>query len=239
MNRVQKYRVSLFVKYGFLVRAFGLAALFCSFAACNNGVITFTGGNARIRVFNGQVKSASMSVAIDTLLTIAGLANGELSNDISLTSGLYHSFLCRSLSDTSVLGVLANQRYMFADNASYTMVVHGSNITDFLRPVLDSTQSPFPSKAAIRIINATDTAVCNVHVDTVLINDVPADIQSATRLFAVTPGRFEVYTTNHYAQSEIEHRNFNFIAGRVYNLIIYDAMEEDGIVQKVKLIEVN
>ncbi len=214
-------------------------ALVSVIGGCYDGVITFTNGNASVRIFNGQTKSAAMTVEIDTQLQIASLANGTVSEQFSLSSGLYHSFFCQSTTDSTTLGIIANQRYMFADNAKYTMVVHGLDFTDFVKPVLDSSVSPFPSKAAIRIINATDTSICNVFVDTIKINDKPADIQTATRLFAAPPGIYTITTYNSYSNAEIDHRSVNLVADRCYNLIIYDAVGKSGVLQKVAFLDIN
>ncbi len=205
--------------------------------SCDDGVITFTGGSARVRVFNAQLKGSSMVVEIDTQVRVNSLTNGETSPDFSLTSGLYHSFFCQSSSDSSANGIIASQRYMFADDATYLLVVHGWNITDFMNPVPEISVSPLPTKSALRVINATDTVSCSVSIDTNVVVKL-ADIQSFTNLYTFDPGTYVVYTNNIYANAEVDHQSFSFEPGKVYDLIVYDAPLGNGLTQRVLLREV-
>ncbi len=217
----------------------GLCALISVWTlSCNDGVITFTGRTARVHIFNGCVKSASIDVYVDTLLQFPQLANGTMSSDLSLSSGVYHSFLCRKPSDTTLSGIIASQRYVLADDASYTVIVRGQVISDFIKPVLDSSVSPFPAKAALRIINATDTVFCDVKVDTIKINDIVADVQTSSRLYSVPPGKNVVSTLDVYNEAVIDHQTIDFQAGKVYHLFVYDAWSGSTVIRKVKIVEV-
>ena len=176
---------------------------------------------------------------IDSVMRFSRLRNGDLTDRVSVSSGVFHLFQCQSSSDSSLAGLIVTQRYMMGDGASYTMVVRGSGITDFIKPVLDSAISPFADKAALRIINATDTSYCDVYVNNVKINGIVAEAQSASRLYPVEPGRVICETRDHYNSTTIHTDTISLNTNTCYHMFVYDAITGAGTQRTVRTIPVN
>ena len=208
-------------------------------AGCADGVVTFTGGSSSVRIFNAQTKTVGMHVEIDSVRRFVNLAPGQLTEFTSVTSGVFHIFKCQSASDSSIGGLIVTQRYMFGDGAAYTMVVRGSTITDFIKPIVDSAESPFPAKAAVRIINATDTTYCDVYANGTKINSIVAEVQSAGRLFPVDPGPVVFETRDVYNSTVVSRDTMTIESGHSYHLFVYDNREASGVQRKVNIISLH
>lgn len=208
------------------------------FFGCNDGVVTFTGGSSKIRIFNAQTKAAGMSVSVDSVGTFSNLASGVLSDAVTVSSGVFHIVRCQSTSDSTISGLIASQRYIFGDGASYTMVVRGSRITDFIKPVLDSSLSPFAGNSAVRIINATENYV-DVYVNGTKLNDIVADVQSAGRLFAAAAGTTTIEVRDADTKATLASVSTSLEAGYAYHLFVYDELQNNTTVTKAKVISLH
>ncbi|MFM8569462.1 MAG: DUF4397 domain-containing protein [Candidatus Kapaibacterium sp.] len=209
------------------------------FPSCSDGVVTFTGGVATVRIFNAQTKAMGMNVEIDSVRRFVDLAPGRMTEFTQVSSGVFHVFTGQSSTDSGIGGRIVNQRYMLGDGAAYTMVVRGSTITDFIKPVLDSAVSPFASKAAVRIINATDTTYCDVYANGTKINGIVAEVQSAGRLFPVEAGRVVFETRDVYKGTIVSRDTLDIQAGHAYHLFVFDKREGSSVVRKVTIISLH
>ncbi|MCX8051651.1 MAG: DUF4397 domain-containing protein [Chlorobi bacterium] len=144
-----------------------LAVVATVLVGCTDGVVTFTGGTAYVRVFNAQTKTGPLRIVADSADVVRSLDVGQFSEPISVPSGTYVLLEAYSTTDTTPVRI-ASQRYVMADGQSYTIVVRGATITDFLRPIVDTTQSPFADRAAIKIVNASEETFVTVEA-----NDAP------------------------------------------------------------------
>lgn len=220
----------------YVVVAFAVSGLF--FYGCDDGVVTFTGGSSKIRIFNAQTKSVGMRVSVDSVETFSNLASGVLSDAFTVSSGVFHMVRCQSTTDSAISGLIASQRYIFGDGASYTMVVRGSRITDFIKPVLDSSSSPFAGSSAVRIINATENYV-DVYVNGTKLNDIVADVQSAGRLFTAAPGTTTIEVRDADTKATLASASASFEAGYAYHLFVYDELQNSTVVTKAKVISLH
>ncbi|RMF35292.1 MAG: DUF4397 domain-containing protein [Chlorobiota bacterium] len=145
---------------------FVLNILLCAAAlteGCQDGVVTFTGGTAYIRLFNAQTKTNAVTLYADSVRRIELLLPGMTSSAITVPSGTYVLLDVRSASDTAQR--IASQRYVMADGQSYTVIVRGRTITDFFRPIVDTAQSPFAGRAAVKIINVSEETFVTVNAN--------------------------------------------------------------------------
>jgi hypothetical protein len=228
--------VSRFLRVAPVAIALAVSCVFIF--GCDDGVVTFTGGSSKIRIFNAQTKAAGMSVSVDSVGTFSNLASGVLSDAVTVSSGVFHIVRCQSTSDTTISGLIASQRYIFGDGASYTMVVRGSRITDFIKPVLDSSLSPFAGNSAVRIINATENYV-DVYVNGTKLNDIVADVQSAGRLFAAATGTTTIEVRDADTKATLASVSTSLEAGYAYHLFVYDELQNNTTVTKAKVISLH
>ena len=228
--------VSRFLRVTPVVVALAVSGMF--FFGCNDGVVTFTGGSSTIRIFNAQTKAEAMTVSVDSVVTFNSLASGVLSDEFRVSSGVFHIVRCQSTTDSAISGLIASQRYIFGDGASYTMVVRGSRITDFIKPVLDSSLSPFAGNSAVRIINATENYV-DVYVNGTKLNDIVADVQSAGRLFAAATGTTTIEVRDADTKATLASVSTSLEAGYAYHLFVYDELQNNTTVTKAKVISLH
>lgn len=231
-----------------LVHQFCVPVAVLAFVACgigcNDGIVEFPEGKARVRIFNAQVKSDSMSIILDSAKAGLPLASGEISQDFELASGYYHSFEIRKPGDTTATGRLAFQRYLFADKQPYTLIVRGNTITDFFKPIIDTLQSPFTGMAALRVINTTQDMFVRLKLiyapkDTIIPGTNVVDAQTARSLVAVSAGNPIVQLINDDNGQLVEaEKQITFQNGKCYHLFVYDTKVNNAIIQQWKCIEV-
>lgn len=162
--------------------------------ACNEGVVTFTGGTATVRLFNGQTRTGTLEVFIDSARVLSALAPAQLSEPAQVPAGTYVLFEAYSADSAHVR--IASQRYVLADGQSYTIVVRGATITDFLRPIIDTLQSPFPDRAAVKVINATEETFVTLMVEDSTVGLPIVDAQSVVPFAPAPTGRVRVQLRN-------------------------------------------
>lgn len=159
--------------------------------SCQDGVVTFTGGTALVRVFNAQTKTGALRLVVDSATVLESLANGALSNTIAVPSGTY--VLVETYGEELAAPIrIASQRYVMADRQSYTIVVRGATITDYLRPIVDTSRSPFPDHAAIKVINATEETFVTVIANDSTLGESIVDAQTVMPFVPAATGTMRI-----------------------------------------------
>ncbi|MCX7929484.1 MAG: DUF4397 domain-containing protein [Chlorobi bacterium] len=161
---------------------------------CNDGVVTFAGGTAYVQVFNAQTKtSVPLRIIADSAVIVRSLSTGEFSQTFAVPSGTYVLLEAYTTGDTAAQRI-ASQRYVMADGQSYTVLIRGEVITDFLRPIVDTVVSPFPDRAAVKIINASEETFATIEANDTAIGLPIVDAQTILPLVPVQEGsvRFRV-----------------------------------------------
>ncbi len=168
-----------------------VALIIVCLLSCQDGVVTFTGGTAMVRIFNAQTKVSSIDLIVDSVRVINQLVPGALSNVVQVPSGAYVLIEAYGAESTSPQRI-ASQRYVMADKQSYTIVVRGQTITDFLRPIVDTLVSPFSDYAAIKIINATEETFVTVTANDSTIGFPIVDAQTVMPYVPVPSGSIRI-----------------------------------------------
>jgi|YNPMSStandDraft_1061717.scaffolds.fasta_scaffold02991_2 uncharacterized protein YuzE len=198
---------------------------------CQEAVVTFTGGKAHVRLFNGQTKTSAVALYADSVQRISTLQNGELSDAIAVPSGTYVLFDVRSSDDTSIR--IASQRYVMADGQTYMLIVRGRTITDFFRPIVDTLQSPYPGRAAVKLINLTEETFVSVSADGNVVGMPIVDAQTVLPFTAIEPGTVRISVFDVDRNTSIGRDSTVVLeAGACYYLFVYDSTSGTELVQR-------
>lgn len=200
-------------------------------ASCTEGVITFTGGSARVRLFNAQTKAGAVHLLVDSVRIVSALVNGAMSGEFNVPSGLYVLF--EAYSADSIQQRLASQRYVMADGQSYTMILRGATITDFFRPILDTVVSPFTSKAAVKIINITEETFVTVKANDTMLGLPIVDAQTVLPFVPVETGNVRFHLLDADSGQPIGNDTTVVLnSDSCYYLFVYDERHDGKVVQR-------
>lgn len=203
--------------------------------SCSDNVAVFQTGMAKVRIFNAQIKSPDVSVTLDSQMVLTSLTNGMLSNPIDVRSRYARVFEIRNPNDSSANGRIALNTYTLADNQSYTFVVRGTSITDFLRPIIDTAVSPFAGRAAMRVINACEETFISVYVDTLMLTPFVTDAQTITPLYKAQTGTIRVSAINDDTRDTIAKETVQLQDGKCYHIFLYDSRNGTSVQQNMKI----
>jgi hypothetical protein len=203
-----------------------------SLMACKDGVVTFTGGTASLRVFNAQTKTGALDIVADSVRVLSALGNGILSNSFNVPSGTYVLLEAYSAEPNQTLRI-ASQRYVMADKQSYTIIVRGATITDFLRPIVDTVTSPFPDQAAIKVINATEETFVSLLANDSVLGTPIVDAQTVMPFARHAPGTFRLRVLDSDRNEPIGADSTVVLErGACYYLFVYDLPSGSSLVQR-------
>lgn len=213
---------------------FVLSTLLCAAAlmsGCQDGVVTFTGGTAYVRLFNAQTKTDAVTLFADSVRRIELLPPGIASSAITVPSGTYVLLDVRSASDTAQR--IASQRYVMADGQSYTIIVRGRTITDFFRPIVDTAQSPFAGKAAVKIINVSEETFVTVNANGSPLGLPVVDAQTVLPFTSLEAGTVQLSVLDADRNVAIGSDSTVVLeAGQCYYLFVHDYRSGTEVLQR-------
>lgn len=213
---------------------FVLSALLCTavfILGCQEGVVTFTGGTAYVRLFNAQTKTDVVMLFADSVPRIESLAPGTTSSPITVPSGTYVLLDVWSTSDTALR--IASQRYVMADGQSYTLIVRGRTITDYFRPIVDTAKSPFPGSAAVKIINVSEETFVTVKANNSPLGMPVVDAQTALPFARLEAGTVRLSVLDADRNVTIGSDSTVVLeAGQCYYLFVHDFRSGTEVVQR-------
>ncbi len=126
-------------------------------SSCNEGVVTFNGGDSKVRFINEVSRSQNVDILLDKSAIISNADFNKPTSYVTLTAGITQILEMRDNKDTnSFTRTLARQGYVFAIDAHYTIVARGFDRTGYLKPILDTLTSPFNDSTAIRLVNTSE-----------------------------------------------------------------------------------
>ncbi|MDW8074512.1 MAG: hypothetical protein RMK00_01900 [Bacteroidota bacterium] len=206
--------------------------------SCSEGVVTFTGGTATVRVFNAQTKTGQIKLYADSAEVITALPDGTLSSEFSIPSGRYVLF--EAFSQDSPRIRLAAQRYVMADKQSYTLVIRGASITDFFRPIVDTLVSPFSGRAAIKIINASEDAYIQVLANGETVGVPVVDAQTILPFVPIEGGQYTISIGDVDTQQKVGNDSTVVLKpGECYYLFVFDYRSGSQVAQRWFIRKVN
>lgn len=207
----------------FILLRSALLVLAIFIAGCTEGVVTFTGGTATLRLFNAQTKSPLVRFVVDSIIVQENIGIGELSNPIQVNSGNYHSFEVRSYDTSISKAKLAFQRYVLADNQSYTLPVRGSTITDYSKVIIDTAKSPFDGFSAVKIINMCEDVSVAMVIDGKVERFV--DLQTTASFSKVSSTSGSLIIRDEFEQQIGDSMNLsNFLPDKCYYIFVFDSI---------------
>jgi hypothetical protein len=216
--------------WGFIVSLIGLSS--CS----NQESVSFVSGSGRFRVFNAQTRTNTVNIEVDSIPVISQLIRGSLSEATSVDSDYGREIAVDFIGGDTTFNI-PRQRYVFAKDQSYTIVLQGNTIAGFMKPIIDTTQSPFGQDPAIRIINATESKYILIALDQDTLTGSETEFGSSTQLFRFRTGTFEIKSFDTETDETLAKLTASLQAGKCYHLFLYDT-RQSGISQELKLVEV-
>lgn len=213
-----------------------LALLLILSSCTNQESVSFVTGSAKIRVFSAQTRTDLVNIQLDSVEVISSLNRGNLSLSAEVDSDYGREIAADFIGGDSTFNI-PRQRFVFANNQSYTVVLNGNTIAGFMKPIIDTTISPFGQEPAIRIINTTESkyVLVSVNQDTLSKNEI--EFGSNTQLFKTKAGTFGITAFDTENNDTLTTITSTLQAGKCYHLFLYDTKQQDS-PQALKLVEV-
>jgi len=127
--------------------------------SCNDGVVTFTGGNSKVRFLYLSSRTSTATVYYGSNILFENAQHGKPTTYSTFPAGLEQTIEVRDKADSTIyFQKFKPQKYVFAIDANYTIIATGSDRPLYLYS-LDSLVSPVAGKPTIRFINVSDSVL--------------------------------------------------------------------------------